>query len=106
MVQEHGVRNIDISPSCRFNLQAEINVVKGDSHFLVETAHSIKLALLDDQACGCHRAHILGRMRHPKVSGIAVWKEPVCVASRFSDSNDNSRVLNAPILVKKFCSRG
>src|SRR6185503_5430461 len=98
-MEQQGVRNVNVSPARGLDPQAKVHVVEGDGDVLVETADGVELMLFDHQACSCYGTNKLRHVRHSEISWFVGRKEAMRMAGSLSNSNDNSRMLDASVFV-------
>ena len=102
MVHEHGMRDIDITPTGSFDFETKVDVVERDCELsLIQSAHSLELALFNDEAGSSDCAHELSTVGHVEISRLVRGEEAVRVASRFPDPNDDAGMLYAAVFIEK-----
>ena len=106
-MQEYGVRDINVTPTRLFELQAQIHVIESDlKAFFVKAADRLKFAFLHHEAGGCDRADDVGEVGLPEIARIARSRKTVRMPGGLANADDHSRVLDASILIKQFRADG
>ena len=91
--------HIDIPPTSRLELQAQIDVVECNRQlFLVEPADRVELALSTTRQAAVI-ALTNGNVRHPKIARILRRKKAVGVSGGPADPDDHTGMLDGPVLI-------
>lgn len=100
MMNKDRSRLVERLPSLRIQLQAQIDIIKGDRKIrFVEPAHREKLIPCDKQACRGHRTDTLRQPVSEEVSSILIALKPMRMRCAAANSGNNAGVLDRSVRV-------